>query len=256
LLISTLGVGVTACGKGADASGSASGWPAGRQFQSTRVTDAGRDRPLVAGTRIELRFFEDGRLSAQAGCNHIGGDGRIDGDRLVLGELSMTEMGCDEPRHSQDEWLADFLGAKPTWSLSGTDLVLGDGDVEVRLVDAKVADPDRSLVGTRWVLDPIVTGEVASSVPSGVEAYVRFDSETSFVGSSGCLAFAGTSQIRGGRINFFTHRPSPRSCTAEMRAADAAVTRTLVQDVGYRIDGPLLTLTAPDGSGLRFRAMS
>ncbi len=103
-LILALGVTVTACGRGVGAgAGSGGDWPAGRRFQSTAVTEAGKDRPLVAGTRIDLSFFDDGRLSAQAGCNTIGGSGRIDGDRLVLGDgLSMTEMGCDGPRHSQD----------------------------------------------------------------------------------------------------------------------------------------------------------
>lgn len=257
LMISTLLVAAAACGQaggaGADAGGG-TGWPADREFRSTAVTDSGKARALVPGTEISLRFFADGRLGAQAGCNHLGGDGRIDAGRLVLGDLSMTEMGCDEPRHSQDTWLAQFLGSEPSWNLAGPNLVLRSGEIEIRLTDKKITDPDRPLVGPRWVVDTIITGEAASSVPAGVEAFLRFESEASFTGSSGCLTFAGTSQISGHRITFLTHRPSPRSCTPDMLAVENAVVRTLVQDVTYSIDGPHLTLTAPDGNGLRLRA--
>lgn len=258
-LISALSVTVTACGRGAGGGPGGNGdWPAGRRFQSTAVTEAGKDRPLVAGTRIHLSFLDDGRVSAQAGCNTIGGSGRIDGGRLVLGEgVSMTEMGCDEPRHSQDTWLADFLGAKPTWALSGSDLLLRSGDVEIRLLDTRVADADRPLIGTRWLVDTIITGDAASSIPSGVEAYLIFDNGgASFSGSTGCASVGGTTQLRGDTILFPAVLPSPRPCAGDQAVMDNAVTSALFGEVTYQIDGPRLTLTGPSGDGLGLRATS
>ncbi len=264
LVISALLVVATACGQAAGSGGpggpggggpgGGGGWPTGREFRSTAVTEAGKDRPLVAGTRIDLGFPEDGRLGAQAGCNMLGGSGRIDAGRLVLGDLSMTEMGCDEPRHSQDTWLADFLGSDPTWSLTGAELVLRSGDLEIRLTDRKVTDPDRALVGTRWVVDTIITGDVASSVPAGVVAFIRLDSETSFTGSSGCASLGGTIQVRGDKILFPAVLPSPRNCSGAQAVMDNAMISTLLGEVAYRIDSDALTLTGPGGRGLVLRA--
>jgi heat shock protein HslJ len=44
-----------------------------------------------------LTFRDNGELGAQAGCNHMGGAGRIDGDVLMVEMQFMTELACDEP---------------------------------------------------------------------------------------------------------------------------------------------------------------
>src|SRR2546423_11077938 len=107
----TLALALGACGRGpvppAGATDSSDREPWGRTFLSTSVTENGRPRPVVDGTRISLTFVADGhRLGAQAGCNQMGGPAAFEGGRLVVGDLATTEMGCDAPRHAQDEWLA------------------------------------------------------------------------------------------------------------------------------------------------------
>ncbi len=78
------------------------------------MTENGQPKPLVAGTRITLNFVADGhRLGAQAGCNQMGGPASFEGGHLVVDDLATTEMGCDPPRHAQDEWLARFLTSRP-----------------------------------------------------------------------------------------------------------------------------------------------
>ncbi len=105
------GLALWACGPQPSASGGGGGgWPDNRTFLSTSVTEDTKDRPLVAGTRISLQFFAEGRMSAQAGCNHLGGNGTIEDDRLVLDEMSTTEMGCDPARMEQDTWLGELPG--------------------------------------------------------------------------------------------------------------------------------------------------
>src|SRR3990172_6688727 len=84
----------------------------GREFLSTSVTDGGAVRQLVPGTRISLRFDDD-RIGASAGCNIMGGTYRLDGGRLLVEGGAMTEMGCDEARSAQDNWLFGFLGSDP-----------------------------------------------------------------------------------------------------------------------------------------------
>ena len=207
----------------------------------------------MAGTRITLQFFADGRLSAQAGCNHLGGNGTIEDGQLVLDEMSTTEMACDPARMAQDTWLGGFLGSRPAWSLAGDELVLRAGGVEIRLTDREVVDPDRPLVGPRWVVDTIITGDAASSVPAGAEAFLTFEAAGGLTGSTGCVAVAGTVEVRDATILFSAPLPSARNCTAG-QALDEAVRATLLGEVAYSIEASSLTLTGPDGHGLVLRA--
>lgn len=89
----------------------------------TSTASSGHD--LVAGSRVTLSF-EDGRISANAGCNTMSGSASWEGDTLdVTGPLASTMMACDEALMAQDRWLSEFLESSPALSLSGTQLTLG-----------------------------------------------------------------------------------------------------------------------------------
>lgn len=156
----------------------------GRVFLSEAV--AGRE--LVPDTQVRLSF-EDGRVGASAGCNSMGGPYELDGDQLVVTELSTTEMGCDPPRHDQDAWLAGVLQGRPTVAVDGDSLTLATADVTLRLVDRRVVDPDRPLGGTTWRVDTVITGDAASSVPDDAPVtLVLDDAGTLTAESTGCTS--------------------------------------------------------------------
>lgn len=94
-------------------------------FQDREVADP--DRPLVGTVwRVDrlvfgdavssvpgravatLTFGDDGTLDLQGSCNHGGGDYQVqdDGRTLVVGEVTMTAMACDDER---DEFESDVL---------------------------------------------------------------------------------------------------------------------------------------------------
>lgn len=108
----------------------------GRVFASVRV-DGHR---LVEDTEIRLGF-EDDRVSAHAGCNHLTGVAALDQDTLNVTNLAGTEMGCPDGRNDQDTWLGTFLGAGPTVDLADKTLTLSGGDVVIELVEQEVPDP-------------------------------------------------------------------------------------------------------------------
>jgi heat shock protein HslJ len=68
--------------------------------------------------------FDDGSVTAQGGCNTMGGAYRVGGGRLVVDELGQTAMGCDPGHMAQDAWLADLLGAGPEVTVTGATLEL------------------------------------------------------------------------------------------------------------------------------------
>ncbi|UWZ34128.1 META domain-containing protein [Dactylosporangium roseum] len=236
------------------ASAPAEGRPWGRTFLSTSVTEQGQPRPLVGSTRIELRFDPKGRLVVRAGCNHIAGGARLDGDKLVVEELSMTEMGCDPPRHEQDRWVTAFLGGRPAWRLDGTELVLEGGGTRIVLTDREVADPDRPLAGPRWAVDTLITGEVAGSVPAGLLAYLSFDADGTVTGFGGCNDLGGRYSVSGGGITFTDLVTTRKACPGEPSAVESAMTAVLRGTVTFTIEAGHLTLTHPDGKGLRLTA--
>ena len=116
----------------------------GHTYLSTDLQGAA----LVPGTRVRLAFA-DGSLNANGGCNTMGGTYSINSDRLKTSQMFMTEMGCDDPRMQQDDWLARFLG-NVSYTLDGDTLTLADGSIRLTLVDKDVATPDQPLEGTRW----------------------------------------------------------------------------------------------------------
>lgn len=228
----------------------------GRTFLSVAQTEAGQDRQLVDGTRVRLEFGDDGRtLGASAGCNSMGGDARLEGDRLIVGDLATTEMGCDPARHEQDQWLADVLTAEPTAHLSGNELTLTGEDGEIRLLDREEADPDRPLAGTRWVVDTIIDGESASSVPQGSEAHLTIDRDGHFTGSTGCNAMSGTTTLGpDDTITFSDLVTTKQACPGDQARLEQAVRAVLDSDVAFEIEADVLRLDHPGGRGLGLRA--
>lgn len=259
---------IAACGQVPDearSNGTVADEPSGRAFLSTGVTEDGNPRPLVEGTQIRLHFNERSEKSgdrggsgfgASAGCNSMGGTARIEDGQLVVGDLATTEMGCDEPRHAQDEWLADFLTGRPAMTLTGPDMVLSGGGTEIRLSDREVADPDRPLRGTKWVVDGIVSGDAVSSVPQGAEAFVVFSEteEDGFGGNTGCNGMGGKAVVAETTIEFSEVITTKMFCEDDRGDLERAVIEVLDGEVTYKVEADRLTLNHPSGKGLMLRA--
>lgn len=214
----------------------------GRTFLSTAVTEDGKPRPLVDGTRIELTFHDDGRFSARAGCNILGADSiSTDDGVLTIDSLFQTGMGCDPPRHEQDEWLASVLTAKPAWTLDSTSLVLETDSVAIMLQDREVVFPDLELEGTRWTLDTLVDGDVASSMPQGISGSLRFVNGRVQV-DTGCNRGTTTYELTGTTIRFGELGLTRKMCTPEAGRVQKHVVDVLSGEVTYEIESSRLTL--------------
>ena len=102
-----------------------------RTFVSTEVT--GHD--LVRGTKVTLVFPNPAELTADAGCNSLGGAFTIEGGDLVVSGMRATLKGCSTELQAQDEWLSQFLQSKPKIGLSGNTLTLTGADATITLSD-------------------------------------------------------------------------------------------------------------------------
>ena len=246
---------LAACGSSADSVSSNSpsnvdpaGAPAGHTYVSTGVAG----HKLVAGTTVTLTFGDDGNLSVQAGCNTLGTTYTIEDGKLVADNFGGTEMGCDGPRHAQDTWIGAFLSSRPTVTTQGDELILVGGDTTLTLRDREVVQPDKPLEGTTWVVDTIIDGDGASSVPSEPKVYLKF-ADGKVEGSDGCNGLGGTATIQGDTVTFGEIASDERACTTNS-PANVPLHELLRGDVTFVADGDRLTLTAPGGNGLGFRA--
>jgi heat shock protein HslJ len=132
--VQALGCALVACAlvgscSGGESAGSGSTDLAGKVFVSTGVEGSGLAE--IASIRMT---FEEGSVSAIAGCNTIfGGATWDDGTLMVDGELARTTMGCEDALAAQDDWLSEFLSSGPSVDLDGTTLTLDDGTATITL---------------------------------------------------------------------------------------------------------------------------
>lgn len=226
---------------------------ADRTFLSVAVTDGGTARPLVAGTRIRLDFRASD-LGASAGCNTIGGTYRIDGGRLVFEGGTMTEMGCDQDRDAQDQWLVQLLGSKPAARLTGDELILESGSIVVRLLDRKIVEPDVALTGPTWAVVSIVSGDAVSSVPNGATATLVFRADGSLDVNAGCNQGGARWKVAGTGIEVSDLVLTKKACEGAGGQLESAVVGVLrAGTLAASIDSNLLTLQA-GAQGLQLRA--
>lgn len=255
---------LTACGDGetVDAGGPALADLEGRSFWSTSVTEDGAERPLVDGTQIALSFDADS-LSASAGCNALGGTYRLDDGILVVGDLAMTEMGCDPERHAQDDFVAGLLTARPRMAIDGDRLTLTTDSVVADFLDREVADPDRPITGTEWEVTGFIDGDVATSFAVDEPATLVFADRSTLTGFDGCAGFSISVEVSDGsiggpvegdgEIQFGSMVQAEADCDLDPTYT-ASLYRALTGGASYTIDGPNLTILNRNGTGITLRA--
>jgi heat shock protein HslJ len=244
ILVSVLALMATGCGAGDPATLD------GRDFVLVRFTVNGTSEPLAPGTNLRMSFA-DGQLTANAGCNTMGGSYALRDGRLVVGDLATTEMGCDPDLHRQDERFAQFLTGNPSVAVDGDELVLEGGGLVATLRLRSSVEPDLPLVGTTWTLTSIIERDAVSSVPGGVVATLRFAGDGSLAVEPGCNSGSGTYALGDGVIAFGPIGMTRMACPGDRDAVEVAVTAVLQGEVDYDIESATLTLRSGD-RGLQF----
>ena len=77
-------------------------------------------RPVSAKARLS---FEADRLGANVGCNGMGGEWKLAGDKLIAGPIISTQMYCDGLME-QESAVAALLGGKPGVAMTDDRLAL------------------------------------------------------------------------------------------------------------------------------------
>lgn len=83
--------------------------------------------------RVEIRQAggESAEVSWTASCNVMSVPAQLRQSRLVVvGDLTTTEMECDEQAQEQDEWLTEFFTSEPQWRQLDDGLVVRSEDLK------------------------------------------------------------------------------------------------------------------------------
>jgi heat shock protein HslJ len=227
----------------------------GKTFLATAVTEDGRPHTLVADTEVSVEFTDDGRLIARAGCNIMQGAVDTSGGKLVLRDgLAMTTMGCDQARQAQDLFVSGALGASPSWELKGDQLIITAGSTTFDLAPREAVRPDKELVGTTWVLDTMIDGEVASSMTADApEVTLVFDGKR-VVADTHCNGVSAEYTIADDRIVFESSAMTKMACEPEIMRGETAVFDVLSGEATYEITDGRLALTSSSGKGIQLHA--
>jgi len=237
------------CGDESGAGGTGADSLNGKSYLSVTVTEGGKPKQLAPNTRVRLQFMDDGRLLADAGCNTMGGKVSTSGGQLsVEDDLSITDMGCDAPRHAQDDWLVKLLQNKPAWKLEQNKLNVTTADTVLVLQDRDTAEPDLVLDGTKWTVETLIVDEVAST-PGSQNAYLTIGGER-VTGSTGCNDLQGVVARTGDKLTFGEIGTTRKACDGDAAALEKSVLGVLKGEVSFSIDSNRLKLRAGDGSGL------
>lgn len=200
----------------------------------------------VLGTTVRLGFSAQ-EVSFNAGCNSYSGPYQLAGDVLTLSGMGGTEMGCDGPRHQQDSWLATFLTSKPRLTLQGNDLTLQDATATLVFLDREIADPDRPLVGTPWVVDTYLSGGGASGSLMGKQPSFVLGTDGLIQVDTTCNTGSGAFLHDGAQLTLSGMTYTDKPCEGMQAVADQKL-RTVLGDgvLSVEIEAARLTLMRGD----------
>jgi heat shock protein HslJ len=207
--------------------------------------------PIVADNPIT--FSVDGtEVGGQSACNFYGGRIELAESQIRLVQTSSTAMLCGEPDGEVMRSEAAFqaaIGEVRAAHAEADKLTLFGQAVEL-VFTRQAPIPIAELVGTDWILESVVDGDVAA-VAIGEPATLRLDQDGTFHGSTGCRTFTGTWVKAQGRVTA-TQTNMFGECPGGLGGQDGLVAEGLSGSIPT-IDGDRLTLRRNGGTALVYR---
>lgn len=243
---------LSACGAAAvSPPGTTSDNPDGSWQLVSGGTDAG-PVPIVDDHPITLTV-EGSTIGGTAACNGYGGKIQPTGGGIRITDLAWTAMACmpDEVMAAEAAY-TQALAAVTAIRADGEQLVLEGPGIELRF-DALPEPPTAELVDTTWVLDTLLSGNVASA-PMGEPATLELRSDGTFTGSTGCRPFDGEWVEAGEQLMATTFAMGDVACPAELAEQDSHLVSVIGDGFVPSVEDGMLTLLDSGGVGLVYRA--
>ena len=218
-------------------------------WKLTAYGPKGAPTPAVEAAAAGLTFNEDGTVSGNSGCNGLGGDYSVEGDKIIFGEFVSTLMACDAPIMEQEDAAHKVLSGTAPYKIEGDTLTITNNDMVLVLTRGEYgsAGPSSpaSLIGA-WRLTSYGTVDTVSSALTDVEANLSFKEDGTVTGTSGCNELGGKFAVEGDQITFQEIVSTLILCDTPIMEQEEAMQQVLTETASYEIEGNTLTLTNND----------
>jgi heat shock protein HslJ len=212
-----------------------------RSFVGTSASESGHPRPFGAGTTVRVRF-QGGGLRYTVGCNSMAAWVDLNGGRLVLRDGTSTLVGCGGSLGEDEAWLYSFMEDQPQWHLQDTHLTLTTANSVLRLLDRRVAEPNRSLEQpTRWLLRSVTVAGSTAVVPADKLPMIEFVGGR-FFGGTTCNDFSGNVVMNGDSLFLSGLQVGPIPCTEPMATIERGLLALLDGPVDAKVSGDTLVI--------------
>ena len=214
------------------------------EWRLTGGVHDGDPLPMPADAPITL-IVADGEASGRAACNSYAGTLSVDGDRLSIGAMSLTEMGCDPAVMEAESRYIAALSEADGWERTGDVLTLSGETVELTYAFVPPM-ADAALVDTLWTLDGLVDGDAVSSTVAGAEpATLELRDDGTLSGTTGCRTFDGRYEVDATTVVVSDLVNDDRACP-DIVNQDEHVLAVIADGWAYKVTGNRLTLSAGD----------
>jgi heat shock protein HslJ len=177
----------------------------------------------IVDARPTLSFAPDGTLTGSSGCNRFSGSFRTDGDRITIGQLAMTEMGCEPDRMAQEAAFGAALSGVTGWRQTEAGRLELDGAAHISAepggrAEAPTADPEPSagIIGPWALVDLGTRRDLANLVPTAT-----FLGDGTMSGFAGCNTFRGTYELDADRLILGPLATTKMACQGPASAIEA-----------------------------------
>ncbi|MEV6397088.1 META domain-containing protein [Streptomyces sp. NPDC051907] len=211
------------------------------------VSVDGKKSAAPGGAHVELTT--KGRAQGNYGCNHFGADVEVDGDTVTVKPAESTEMACEKKIQGFEDALRKAFAGKLKAKLADGRLTLTTEKGDAITLTEERPSP---LVGAKWEVNSLLSGETATSLPAGTEkkAHLTFGKDGTVRGSLGCNRFTSTAKISGSTIAFGRIAATRMVCPDPQMDLEREVLKVLAGKVTYEVNHRGLSLTAENGKGL------
>jgi heat shock protein HslJ len=203
----------------------------------------GPEIPAASSRPVTARF-DAGRVSGFSGCNNFTGSYKLDGDRVMLGQLAGTTMACPEPETAiESAFRATFSGAVRYAIRADQLTLLADSGAAL----AFEAEPPPRLEGVTWGVTGFnnnrhaVVGLIAET-----RITLSFDGGT-VSGEAGCNTFRASYSTDGNRIEIGTVAATRMACAEDRMVQEREFLQALASATAWSIEGGILDMHRADG---------
>ncbi|MGW6691144.1 META domain-containing protein [Streptomyces sp. NPDC054961] len=252
----------TACGD----EGAARGTRPDRGFTGTwsvvSLTEGGRTLTAPDAAGLTLRPGKGGHeaeVTGNYGCNGFTARVVFDsGTTMTVRPGSSTDMACENMRF--ETAFARLFQGRLTVREQPDAVTLKTPEGNEISLTTKPRTPAAPLLATVWIVDSLLDGDTASSLPAEAAGKARFTvaADGSASGGLGCNRFDAKATVEGGSLTFGPLATTRMACTGPQGQVEQALTALFAAGrLGWHIQDDTLHLTTADATkGLTAKASS